>query len=203
MRGRLSAGRSVADAARADSVRRHAPQANGHLRAVGVPARPRHDDLGPRHRHETASDQLRTFLDAGGTLVDTAHGYGDGPPRRSSARCSTRTLAATTSSSAPRPASPGARASASSTPRGQPAQPARHVAAAARHRPRRPLAGAHVERRGAAEETLSALEWAVDVGPGPLRRGLELLRLAERARACRCSSRRASRWWPTRSSTPC
>ena len=27
---------------------------------------------------ETASEQLRTFLDAGGNLVDTAHGYGDG-----------------------------------------------------------------------------------------------------------------------------
>ena len=27
---------------------------------------------------ETASDQLRTFLSAGGTLVDTAHGYSDG-----------------------------------------------------------------------------------------------------------------------------
>ena len=27
---------------------------------------------------ETASEQLRTFLSSGGSLVDTAHGYSDG-----------------------------------------------------------------------------------------------------------------------------
>ena len=41
---------------------------------------------------EGAREQLRTFLDAGGTLVDTAHGYSDGASEEIKARFGGRTF---------------------------------------------------------------------------------------------------------------
>ena len=41
-------------------------------RTAGLPARPRHDDLGPRHRRARGARCSSAFVEAGGTLVDTA-----------------------------------------------------------------------------------------------------------------------------------
>ena len=68
--------------------------------------------------YETASEQLRTFLSSGGTLVDTAHGYGDGDAETFLGRMIDEEIDRRTSSSAPRRASRGGRASAWSTSRG-------------------------------------------------------------------------------------
>ena len=43
---------------------------------------PRHDDLGSRHRRARGPGQLIAFVEAGGTLVDTAAGYTDGDSER-------------------------------------------------------------------------------------------------------------------------
>ena len=50
----------------------------GCQRATGLPARARHHDLGSRHRRRRGRASLLAFLDAGGTLVDTADVYADG-----------------------------------------------------------------------------------------------------------------------------
>ena len=65
--------------------------------------------------------------------------------------------------------------------RGAPAAPAGRLAAPAGHRPRRPLAGARRRRRRAVRGDLSALDRG-RLRPGPLRRGVQLLRLAAGAR---------------------
>ena len=44
----------------------------------GLAARPRHDDLGRDTDADDAAAQLEAFVDAGGTLIDTANIYGDG-----------------------------------------------------------------------------------------------------------------------------
>ena len=62
----------------------------------------------------------------------------------------------------------------------QPAEPARHLARAPRHRPRRPVAGPHLERRGAADRDPVGAGVGGQHRPGALRRRLELQRLADR-----------------------
>ena len=134
--------------------------------------------------HE-AADQLAAFLDAGGTLLDTAASYGDGETRAArSAGCSTTSSPATT----------GARDQGRH-------HPPRRRRARRRRVARRAAATTSTHRCGGSasttstcgrctpgrddvpiEETLSALDYAVSSGPSPLRRDLELLRLADRAR---------------------
>ena len=132
--------------------------------------------------HE-ARDQLIAFVEAGGTLLDTAAGYGDGaseelhrhPARR-------RGRPATRSCSRPRPASRGARGE-----RGH-----QRLARAPAHAPSTPrcerLGVDHVDLwqvhiwtdETPLEETLAALDYAVTHRAGVVRRRLQLLRLADR-----------------------
>ena len=133
--------------------------------------------------HE-AADQLKQFVDAGGTLVDTAASYGEGAaeellgsllgalvPRDDVVLCTKAGMSRRAGVRAARHLA--ARAA------GRP----RRVAGAARHRPRRPVAGAHLERRGAAGGDAVGARARGQQRPGPLRRGLQLLRLADGAAA--------------------
>ena len=97
--------------------------------------------------HE-AGDQLKAFLEAGGTLLDTAAGYGDGESERviggllGSAVDREEVVLATKAGISRRT---GERVV--DTSRRALLDCAGRVAAAARHRPRRPVAGARLERR--------------------------------------------------------
>ena len=81
----------------------------------------------------------------------------------------------------------------------------RRVARAARRRPRRPVAGAHLGRRRAARGDADRPRLRRDDRAGGVRRGEQLQRLAVRAgRHLAAGGARAGRRWPpTRSSTPC
>ena len=168
---------------RPTTVRNHAPATNGDLRSLGLPPCPRHDDLGPHAptRRAPASSCARSST-PGGTLVDTAHGYSDGAseeiigrlidddvPREDLVIC-------TKSGISRRSGQPGRRHLAA-----QPAEPARHLARTTRHRPRRPVAGPHLVRRGPADRDAVGARVGRQHRPGALRRGLELQRLAGRA----------------------
>ena len=86
-----------------------------------------------------------------------------------------------------------------------PGQLARRVAGAARRRPRRPVAGAHLGRRRAARGDAERPRLRRDERPGGVRRRQQLQRLAVRPGG-HLAARRARagrRWRPTRSSTPC
>ena len=123
-----------------------------------------------------------TFHDAGGTLVDTAASYGYGETEA--------LLGQLLADVVPRAdLMIATKAGITRTPRGprrrllarRAAAPAGRVAAQARHRLRRPLVRALPSTtRVPFEETLGALDAAVTQRQGPLRRGLELLRLADR-----------------------
>ena len=154
---------------------------------------------------DDAAAQLKTFLDAGGNLVDTADVYGDGDaesvigsllgtlvPRDD-------LLIATKAGPAPgqRPA-----------PRRLPRAPAAHagrVAAPARHRPRRPVAGARVRPGHPAGGDPGRAGPRGRQRQGPLRRGVELRRLADRPgrRLAGRLAGRGRRWSPPRWSTRC
>jgi aryl-alcohol dehydrogenase-like predicted oxidoreductase len=56
----------------------HATEAPGSYRSEGLPARPGHLTWGRDTDEHEARDQLIAFTEAGGTLLDTAAGYGDG-----------------------------------------------------------------------------------------------------------------------------
>jgi len=61
----------------------HGKADSGQLWSSRFKIGPRNYDLGPRYRrgHE-AADQLKTFLESGGNLIDTAAVYGDGDAER-------------------------------------------------------------------------------------------------------------------------
>ena len=128
--------------------------------------------------HE-AREQLIAFVEAGGTLVDTAAGYTDGDserligillgdvvrPRRDRAGDQGRH----------RPSR--RRAVHQRLPR-PPAQLPRRLAATARRRPRRPVAGAHLGRRRPARGDARGARPRGHHRPGVVRRGEQLQRLA-------------------------
>ena len=130
--------------------------------------------------HE-AQDQLRAFVDAGGTLIDTAAGYGGGASEEmigsllSQVVDRDNVVIATKGGISRRS---GERVVDVS--RGALAARSRHVAGPARGRLRRPVAGPHlVLRRTAGRDTdgtrRRGVQWA-----GAIRRHLQLLRLADR-----------------------
>ena len=134
-------------------------------------------------RHD-AGDHLRAFLDAGGNLVDTAYGYGGGESETILGELLADTvdrseLVLCTKSGISRTG--GARRVDVSR-RGLMAQLETSL---------RRLGTDHVDLwlvhtwsdEVPLAETLSALEWAADVRPRPLRRGLQLRRVA--VRSCR------------------
>ena len=131
--------------------------------------------------HE-ARDQLIAFVEAGGTLVDTAAGYADGASeeligtparrrrgaRRGRARDQGRHRAPARAARHRHLARP-------------PAHRPRRLAEAARRRPRRPLAGARlVRRRPRSRRRSSALDIAVATGRASYVGVSQLLRLADR-----------------------
>ena len=111
-----------------------------------------------------AAEQLRDFVDAGRTLVDTSASYAEGRARRSSARSSPGQVdRARRPRCAPRRASAHGRRRhrrrlARRTPRSLDAS------LSAWHRPRRPLPGPTPDPRTPFDETLSALRLAVTTG---------------------------------------
>ena len=134
--------------------------------------------------HE-AADQLAAFLDAGGTLVDTAAGV-----RRRRVRAGDRRAArldvvdreevviatkagvsAATGRAGRRHLAPG------------PARRARRLAAPAGHRPRRPVAGARLERRHPARGDAGGARRRRGVRPGALRRASRTTPAGRPARA--------------------
>ena len=132
--------------------------------------------------HE-AREQLSSFVEAGGTLVDTAAGYGDGDvrgadrladrrrgrPRRAGDRHQGRHLAR------------GPASAVTDTSRGHLLRTLDASLAAARRRPRRPVAGAHlVRRRPRSRRRCRALDYRGDDRPRGVRRRLELHRVADR-----------------------
>ena len=114
--------------------------------------------------HE-ARDQLVAFVEAGGTLLDTAAGYGDGASEEligtllGDVVARDEVVLATKAGISRRTGERGHQR----LPR-PPAQHARRVAAPARRRPRRPVAGAHWVDDTPLEETLTALDHAVTSG---------------------------------------
>ena len=127
---------------------------------------------------DDAAAQLKAFLDAGGTLVDTADVVRRRRRRVADRPAARRTWSrATTGASPPRPAAdrPG-RGRRRDGSRGAPADRAGRVAAAARHRLTSTCGRCTPSTRGRPlEETLAALDLAVSQRPGPLRRGVQLL----------------------------
>ena len=132
--------------------------------------------------HE-ARDQLIAFAEAGGTLLDTAAGYGDGASEeligtllgdvvaRDDVVLATKAGISPTRRGAPRD-------------QRLPRRPDRHprpVPGPAPGRPRRPLAGAHLGRRHPARGDAERARLRRGDRPGVVRRDLELLRLADRA----------------------
>ena len=135
--------------------------------------------------HE-ARDQLKSFVEAGGTLLDTAAGYGDGASEELIGSLLGDVVARDDVVLATKAGVRRARGARRSAPRGQrlPRQPAPHprrVAAPAGHRPRRPVAGAHLVRRDAVGGDAERARLRGVDRPGGVRRGLELLRLADGA----------------------
>ena len=129
---------------------------------------------------ETASEQLRTFLSSGGSPSTPPMATPTAPRRSSSAGSSTRRWSATRSSSAPRRGSPGARHPRRRHVAVQPAQPARHLAGAARDRPRRPVAGVPPGATRPCRPRRSRRWSGHQHRPRPLRGGVQLLGMAER-----------------------
>ncbi len=127
-----------------------------------------HADLGLRTPPEEALACGRRFLEAGGTLVDTAHGYADGASEelvgRLLADASREEVVVCTK--AGHLARPG-RAGRRHLPTGAPVRP-RHLADPARHRPRRPLARPRLVRRRAARGD-PRRRWATRRPPGKAR----------------------------------
>ena len=129
---------------------------------------------------DDAAAQLKSYLDAGGNLVDTADVYGDGDAES--------VIGSLLGSLVPRDERAdrhqgGAAAGQRPPPRRLPRAPAAHagrVAAPARHRPRRPVAGARVRPGHPAGGDPGRAGPRGGQRPGPLRRGVELLRLADR-----------------------
>ena len=146
--------------------------------------------------HESR-EQLSAFLDAGGTLLDTAAGYGDGAAeeligtllREHVDRDDVVLLHQGRHLAAHR--RPGRRHLAAGDARRPGRQPG-----PARRRPRGPVAGPHVERRGAAGGDAVGAGRGGDERAGALRRDLELRRLAERpGRDLAAAARARCRWW--------
>ena len=120
---------------------------------------------------DAAAAQLEAFVGAGGTLIDTANIYGDGDAEsilgtlvpdvvsRSSVVLSTTTVGVGGG-------------------RGPLARGVGRVAGPAGHRPRRPVAGARVRRRGAVRGDLLGAADRRRLRPRPLRRGVRRHRLA-------------------------
>ena len=131
---------------------------------------------------DEAAMQLTAFVDAGGTLVDTADVYCDGESERTLGHLLTDVvprsdvLVATKAVGRTRPGADGARR----LPRA-PARRARRLAGAAGPGLRRPLAAARLGRRHAARGDAGRLRPRRLLRPGPLRRRQQLHRLADRA----------------------
>ena len=130
--------------------------------------------------HE-ARDQLIAFTEAGGTLLDTAAGYGNG--------ASEELIGTLLGDVVPRDEVVLATKAGITSHRGQRsydvARPValdpRRLAAAPRRRPRGPVAGAPVVRRHAARGDAQRARPRREQRPDGVRRDLELLRLADRA----------------------
>ena len=126
--------------------------------------------------------QLTAFVDAGGTLVDTADVYCDGESERTLGHLLTDVvprsdvLVATKAVGRTGPGPMGR----GRLPRA-PARRARRLAGAARAGLRRPLAAARLGRRHAARGDPGRLRPGRLLRPGPLRRHQQLHRLADRA----------------------
>ena len=169
---------------------------------------PRHDDLGRRHRRARGARPADAFLEAGGTLVDTAAGYGDGASEELLGTLLGDVVARddVVHRHQGRASRAGRGERGTDTSRGNLLATLDALAAAARGRPRRPVAGAHLGRRhpdrgdaGARSTTRSSTGRAAYVGISnytgwQTAPGRDLA--ARRARAGR-------RWPPPRSSTPC
>jgi hypothetical protein len=129
--------------------------------------------------HE-AGDQLKIFLEAGGTLLDTAAGYGDGESERVIGGLLARRSTERRWSSRPRPASPGVPANESWTPRGGPCSTRWTGRCGGSAPTTSTCAGARVERRDRAGGDALRGRPRGDHRPGAVCRHLELLRLADR-----------------------
>ena len=149
-------------------------------RTQGLPAGSGNHDVGPGHRRARGPRPAARVRRRGGTLVDTAAGYGDGATPSSSAASSATSSPATRSCSPRRPASRGVRGAVTNVSRG-------HLLRTLDASLSR-LGVDHVDLWQVhiwtddtpLEETLSALDLAVTSG-GRRTSGLELLRLADRA----------------------
>ena len=120
---------------------------------------------------DDAAAQLKTFVDAGGNLIDTADVYGDGDaedghrqPADHASVPRDDVLIATKAGLRP------GRERRRDTSRGHLLRSAGRVAAPARHRPRRPLAGARVRPGHAAGGDAVRAGLRGHVRPGPVRR---------------------------------
>ena len=155
--------------------------------------------------HE-ARDQLIAFAEAGGTLVDTAAGYTDGDSESligtliGDVVARDEIVLATKAGISRRT---GERIT--NTARGYLLSTPRRLAEAARGRPRRPVAGPHLERRDADRGDADRARPGGDLRAGGVRRHLELHRLADRAgrHLAAGGARTGHPSPPPRSSTPC
>ena len=155
--------------------------------------------------HE-ARDQLIAFAEAGGTLSTPRPGYGDGASEELIGTLIGDVVARDDVVLA-------TKAGISRTPRRPrdqrlprpPAHHARRVAEAARRRPRRPVAGAHLGRRHPARGDARRARLRGRDRAGGVRRHLELLRLADRPGGDLAAggARPGDRWPRRRWSTPC